>query len=134
MPIVYACAASHAPGIRAWTEACPLDQRERLFAGFEEIKAGLTAAKPDVVILLTSEHWANFFEHHGAFCIGRGESFEGPGRGAEGPGASATGFCFFFFCRGKNFRHFLVKNRPPLLDATIKGSKNAFLRPRPRSR
>lgn len=78
MPIVYACAASHAPGIRAWTEACPPDQRERLFAGFEEIKSGLAAAKPDVVILLTSEHWANFFEHHGAFCIGRGESFEGP--------------------------------------------------------
>jgi hypothetical protein len=78
MPIVYACAASHAPGIRAWTDACPADQKDRLFSGFEQITAGLAQAKPDVVLLLTSEHWANFFEHVGAFCIGRGESFEGP--------------------------------------------------------
>jgi aromatic ring-opening dioxygenase catalytic subunit (LigB family) len=78
MPIVYSCAASHAPGIRAWTEACPPDQKARLFAGFEEISNGLAAARPDVVLLLTSEHWANFFEHVGAFCVGRGASFEGP--------------------------------------------------------
>jgi aromatic ring-opening dioxygenase catalytic subunit (LigB family) len=78
MPIVYACAASHAPGIRAWTEACPQEQRGKLFSGFDEISAGLAAARPEIVLLLTSEHWANFFEHVGAFCIGRGETFEGP--------------------------------------------------------
>ncbi|MDB5571190.1 MAG: Protocatechuate 4,5-dioxygenase beta chain [Hyphomicrobiales bacterium] len=79
MPIVYACAASHAPGIRAWAEAVEPATRDRLFAGFDEVAAGLAAAQPDVVLLLTSEHWANFFlDHIGAFCIGRGESFEGP--------------------------------------------------------
>ncbi len=39
----------------------------------------LAASRPDSILLLTSEHWANFFlDHIGAFCIGRGESFEGP--------------------------------------------------------
>ena len=78
MPVVFACAASHAPGLTAWTEAAPEDQRGRLFAGLDAMREGLRAARPDVVLLLTSEHWANFFETIGAFCIGRGETFEGP--------------------------------------------------------
>ena len=36
-------------------------------------------ARPDAVILLTSEHWANFFlDNIGAFCVGRAEFYEGP--------------------------------------------------------
>lgn len=79
MPIVYAAAASHAPGIRAWADKAPADQLDRLSKAFETVQRGLEAANPDVVLLLTSEHWANFFlDHIGAFCIGRGDSFEGP--------------------------------------------------------
>jgi aromatic ring-opening dioxygenase catalytic subunit (LigB family) len=79
MSIVFACAASHAPGIRAWTEAAPADQRDNLFAGFESMRAELAAAKPDKIVVLTSEHWANFFlDHIGAFCIGRADCYEGP--------------------------------------------------------
>jgi len=78
MPIVYACAASHAPGLTAWADAASPETKSKLFAGFETLRDELTAAKPDVILLLTSEHWANFFEHVGAFCIGRGETFEGP--------------------------------------------------------
>lgn len=79
MSIVYACAGSHAPGIRAWADAAPSDQLERFFSGYEETRDALAAAKPDAILLLTSEHWANFFlDHVGAFCLGRGESFEGP--------------------------------------------------------
>jgi hypothetical protein len=76
--IVYACAGSHAPGIRAWTERAPQSQVEHLFGGYASVREELGAARPDVVLLLTSEHWVNFFEHVGAFCVGRGESFEGP--------------------------------------------------------
>jgi aromatic ring-opening dioxygenase catalytic subunit (LigB family) len=79
MPIVYACAASHAPGITAWTDKAPKDQLDRFLTGYNAAHAELAAAKPDVILLLTSEHWANFFlDHVGAFCVGRGESFEGP--------------------------------------------------------
>lgn len=79
MSIVFACAASHAPGIAAWKEAAPEAQREALFSGFGQMRERLAAARPDRLVLLTSEHWANFFlDHVGAFCIGRAEHYEGP--------------------------------------------------------
>lgn len=79
MSIVFACAASHAPGISAWTQAAPEPQRNALFAGFDAMREALAAAKPDRLVVLTSEHWANFFlDHVGAFCIGRADHYEGP--------------------------------------------------------
>ena len=79
MPIVFACAGSHAPGITAWTEKAPREQVDRFVGGYNTVQRELAASRPDSILLLTSEHWANFFlDHIGAFCIGRGESFEGP--------------------------------------------------------
>lgn len=79
MPIVYACAASHAPGITAWTEAAPKEQSSAVLDGYTKLAEALAAAKPDTVLVLTSEHWSNFFlDHASAFCIGRGDGFEGP--------------------------------------------------------
>ncbi|MBM3527133.1 MAG: hypothetical protein FJX62_03510 [Alphaproteobacteria bacterium] len=79
MSIVFASAGSHAPGITAWAEAAPSDQKQRLYGAYGHVRDALAASKPDVLILLTSEHWANFFlDHIGAFCIGRAEYFDGP--------------------------------------------------------
>lgn len=79
MPIVYACAASHAPGITAWREAAAPEQLAHVTAAFETLREGLVAAKPERIVLLTSEHWTNFFlDHVGAVCFGRAESYEGP--------------------------------------------------------
>ena len=78
MPIVYACAGSHAPGLTAWADAASPDQTKKLFGGWETIRDELAAAKPDVILLLTSEHWANYFETIGAFCLGMAPSHEGP--------------------------------------------------------
>lgn len=78
MAIVFASAGSHAPGIRAWTERAPKQQVDALFGGFASEREALEQARPEIMLLLTSEHWVNFFEHVGAFCVGRGESFEGP--------------------------------------------------------
>ena len=35
MPISFACAASHAPGITAWAEAAPAAQKDAVYGGFE---------------------------------------------------------------------------------------------------
>lgn len=79
MTIVYATGASHAPGITAWTEAAPTEQKDRLYAAFEQMRQSFAASKPDVVLALTSEHWINFFlDHVGAFCIGRADYYDGP--------------------------------------------------------
>ena len=79
MSLVYATCASHAPGMTAWSEAAPADQKERLFHGFDTMRASFAASKPDVVLALTSEHWVNFFlDHVGAFCFGRADYYHGP--------------------------------------------------------
>jgi aromatic ring-opening dioxygenase LigB subunit len=79
MPIVFACATSHAPGITAWSEAAPPEQLAKVMCGFEGLREKLHSAKPNRLLVLTSEHWANFFlDHIGAFCIGRAEHYDGP--------------------------------------------------------
>ena len=79
MPIVFACATSHAPGITAWAEAAPAEQKTRLYGAFDRLREGLDASGADTLILLTSEHWANFFlDHMPAFCVGRAERYRGP--------------------------------------------------------
>jgi aromatic ring-opening dioxygenase catalytic subunit (LigB family) len=79
MPICFAGALSHAPGITAWPDAAAPDQSARLQAGFAALRQRLEAARLDALIVFTSEHWANFFlDHIGAFCVGRAEHFTGP--------------------------------------------------------
>jgi aromatic ring-opening dioxygenase catalytic subunit (LigB family) len=79
MPISFACAVSHAPGMTAWPDAATPPQKERIYGGFDALKRELAASGADTLILLTSEHWANFFlDHIGAFCIGRAASYRGP--------------------------------------------------------
>lgn len=79
MSIVFACAASHAPGITAWAEAAVPEQRARLYDGYKRLREELDASGAEVLILLTSEHWANFFlDHISAFCVGVGAKFAGP--------------------------------------------------------
>lgn len=79
MPIVFACAASHAPGMTAWTEAAPKDQAENFLANYRRLGERLAQAKPDVIVALTVEHWANFFLNGmPTFCIGRADHYDGP--------------------------------------------------------
>jgi len=79
MPLVYAAATSHAPGITAWPDAPPVEQRDTVYGAFGTMREHLEAAHVDALVMLTSEHWANFFlDHIGAFCVGRAETFAGP--------------------------------------------------------
>ena len=79
MPITFAAAASHAPGITAWAEAAPPNQKNGIYAGYDRLRRRLESSGTDVLILLTSEHWANFFlDHISAFCVGRADHFTGP--------------------------------------------------------
>jgi hypothetical protein len=77
--LVGAFAASHGPLlIREW-EALPQDQKLRLKSGFEELGRRITKARPDVLIVVSPDHWSNFFlDNVPAVCIGVGETNEGP--------------------------------------------------------
>lgn len=72
-------AASHGPLlIREW-DALPQDQRQGLERGFEELGRRLEEAKPDVLVVVSPDHWSNFFlDNVPAVCIGVGESHDGP--------------------------------------------------------
>jgi aromatic ring-opening dioxygenase catalytic subunit (LigB family) len=79
MPIVFACAASHAPGMTAWTEAAPKQQADNFLGNYRKLGEMLAASKPDAIVALTVEHWANFFLNSmPSFCIGRAEHYDGP--------------------------------------------------------
>lgn len=79
MPIVFGGAASHAPGITAWTEAAPKDQAERFLGSYRKLGALLASSNPDVIVAFSVEHWANFFLNQmPSFCIGRAEYYDGP--------------------------------------------------------
>ena len=79
MPIVFACSVSHTPGIRAWPDAPPADQKQRFFGSYEQLGEELRASKPDAILVITSEHFANYFlDGMPAFTIGQGEHHFGP--------------------------------------------------------
>src|SRR5882762_1850205 len=76
---VGAFAASHGPLIiREW-QRVPAEQQRRMSAAYRELGRRLTAAKPDVLIVVSPDHWSNFFlDNYPAVCIGVGEENEGP--------------------------------------------------------
>jgi aromatic ring-opening dioxygenase catalytic subunit (LigB family) len=79
MPITFAAAVSHVPGMTAWADAAPAAQKDRVYGAFDRLRQELDASTTDTLIVLTSEHWANFFlDHIGAFCVGRAERYSGP--------------------------------------------------------
>ncbi|HXV80581.1 MAG TPA: extradiol ring-cleavage dioxygenase [Candidatus Binatia bacterium] len=79
MPIVFACAASHAPGMTAWTEAAPKEQADKFLGAYRELGEKLIASRPDALVAITVEHWTNFFLNHmPTFCIGRADHYNGP--------------------------------------------------------
>jgi aromatic ring-opening dioxygenase catalytic subunit (LigB family) len=79
MAVVFACAASHAPGMTAWTEAAPKEQADRFLGSYRKLGEMLAASKPDTLVAITVEHWANFFlSHMPTFCIGRADHYDGP--------------------------------------------------------
>lgn len=77
--LVGAYAASHGPLlVREW-DALPADQKKRLEAAYAELGRRLRAADPDVLVVVSPDHWSNFFlDNVPAVCIGVGEANEGP--------------------------------------------------------
>jgi aromatic ring-opening dioxygenase catalytic subunit (LigB family) len=77
--LVGAFAASHAPLIAREWERLPPDARETITNSFDEMGRRLTALKPDVLIMLSPDHWVNFFlDNLPSFCIGVGPEHDGP--------------------------------------------------------
>lgn len=77
--LVGAFAASHAPLIAREWDTMSAGARETIASSFDEMGRRLSALKPDVIVMLSPDHWVNFFLNNlPSFCIGIGPEHDGP--------------------------------------------------------
>ena len=77
--MVYAGICSHAPGITGRAERADPQSRERFHAAMGRMGAELRAERPDALVVVAAEHFANFFmDNMPAYCMGMADYYEGP--------------------------------------------------------
>ena len=79
MALVFAGICSHAPGITGRAERADPTLREPFHAAFRAMGENLRAARPDAVVIIAAEHFANFFMNNmPAYALGMADSYDGP--------------------------------------------------------
>jgi len=79
MPLIFAGVCSHAPGITGRRLLADPDVRDDFYAAFDDLRTALEAARPDAVVVIAAEHFANFFmDNMPSFAIGMADHYEGP--------------------------------------------------------
>ncbi|MFQ5556531.1 MAG: extradiol ring-cleavage dioxygenase [Acidimicrobiales bacterium] len=79
MPLVYAGVCSHAPGITGRADQADPAARDSLYAAFDAMRGRLEATRPDALVVIAAEHFANFFmDNMPSFAVGMADSYEGP--------------------------------------------------------
>ena len=79
MSLVFTAVCSHGPGITARADMADPRDRDDLYAAMARLRDQLEAARPDAVMVLAAEHFANFFMNNmPAFAVGMGETYSGP--------------------------------------------------------
>jgi aromatic ring-opening dioxygenase LigB subunit len=79
VPLVFAGVCSHAPGITGRKDRADPKVRDEFYAGYARMQRALDAARPDALIVVAAEHFANFFMNNmPAYCIGMADTYEGP--------------------------------------------------------
>ena len=79
MPLVYAGVCSHAPGITGRAERADPAVRDRFYEALDGMREALEATRPDALIVVAAEHFANFFMNNmPTFAIGMADFYDGP--------------------------------------------------------
>ena len=79
MSLVFAGVCSHAPGITGRADRADPAVRDQFYAKLGEMREQIEESRPDALIVIAAEHFANFFMNNmPAYCIGMGESYSGP--------------------------------------------------------
>lgn len=79
MPLVFAGVCSHAPGITGRKERADPAVRDAFYGAFDRMRLALEESKPDAIIVVAAEHFANFFMNNmPAYCIGMADRYTGP--------------------------------------------------------
>lgn len=79
MSLVFAGVCSHAPGITGRAHLADPATKDEFHKQFSYLAERLRATKPDAVIVVAAEHFANFFMNNmPAYAIGMADHYEGP--------------------------------------------------------
>lgn len=79
MSLVFAGVCSHAPGITGRKHMADAAIAEEFYRAYRGMADDLAAAKPDVLIVIAAEHFANFFMNNmPAFAMGVADGYQGP--------------------------------------------------------
>lgn len=79
MSLVFAAAVSHAPGITGRAQRADKHLRDTFYAKLGELRTRLEATRPDALIVVAAEHFANFFMNNmPAYCMGMADGYDGP--------------------------------------------------------
>ncbi len=79
MSLVYAGVCCHAPGITNRPTAADPDAYAALQKAFTRMRVAIEASEPDVLFIISAEHFANFFSNNmPAFAIGMADHYDGP--------------------------------------------------------
>lgn len=91
MSLVFAGVCSHGPGITGRTAMADPNDVATLYAAMDGMREALQASRPDALLVIAAEHFANFFMNNmPAYCIGMGEEYEGPIEDPEWLGVPRT--------------------------------------------
>lgn len=84
MSLVFAGVCSHGPGMTGRRQLADPDDVGSLDAAMHGMRRALEATRPDALVVIAAEHFANFFmDNMPAYCMGMAEDYEGP---IEDPG------------------------------------------------
>ena len=84
MALVFAGVCSHAPGITGRAHLADPALKDALHGALYALGDDLRATRPDALVLIAAEHFANFFmDNMPAYAIGMADRYEGP---IEDPG------------------------------------------------
>jgi aromatic ring-opening dioxygenase catalytic subunit (LigB family) len=79
MSLVFSGICSHAPGITGRAGMAEPALREALYGAYDGMRRQLVAARPDALIIVAAEHFANFFMNNmPSFAIGMADQYHGP--------------------------------------------------------
>lgn len=79
MSLVFLGVCSHGPGITARSELADPEQYRRVLEAYGRMRNALHAARPDALVVIAAEHFANFFMNNmPSFAIGMSDHYEGP--------------------------------------------------------
>ncbi len=79
MSLVFAGIVSHAPGITGRAGMGDAGIVQEFHSAFRSMGERLAEARPDALVVVTAEHFANFFMNNmPAFAVGMADHYEGP--------------------------------------------------------